>query len=227
MILFILLLISSTQRFDIDRVGYDEFVNMYFGDVYPVIAADIENQFDINDGRVLEIVFTAPYLSLDLANMTNAKFDILVEDSIEASITHKRISQRGLAERFSVQIGSIESIPFKDKTFDLVLTREALRFWQGNPKAYREINRVLKDSAWAYLGAGFGKSISEQEGNAVWDLVKEWREKTKPEPWATTKPVQSNIVAALKKAGVLKYQIWQEGDCPCRTMVTWCKSATQ
>jgi ubiquinone/menaquinone biosynthesis C-methylase UbiE len=217
------LLMTQGSRYEIDRVAYDDFIDTRFSDVLPKAAIEISKECDINQGLVLDIGFTAPYISLELSRMSSAHFDVLVVDSIEAKICSTRIAERGLAERFTIHIATVDSLPFTDTAFVLVIAREAMRFWQQNEKAYREINRVLKNQGLAILGAGFGTVIDDSRAQLLWSSVQQWRLDTGCEPWAATKPVPDEIEKTLQAAGIQDYSMVVEGDCTCRTVIQWQK----
>jgi SAM-dependent methyltransferase len=218
-----LFLITQNPRYEIDRVAYDNFIHTRFGEVFAQAALEINNECKINQGPVLEIGFTAPYISMELASITSARFDILVKDSIAARICSTRIAEDDLSARFTIQIGKVDSLPFNDTAFVLVIAREAMRFWQQNEKAYREINRVLRNGGHVLLGAGFGIAIDESEAQHLWSSVQQWRLDTGCEPWAATKPVPDEIEKTLQAAGIHDYSISVEGDCTCRTVIQWQK----
>lgn len=224
--LITILLMTQTPRRDIDRVAYDDFIRTNFYEVFPDAAIEISKECNLDQAKVLEIGFTAPYISMELANISSAHFEILVADSIEAGICSKRIRERGLLDRFTVKTGAIDSLPFADTIFALVIAREAMRFWQTNEEAYREINRVLKNQAIALLGAGFGTAIAEEKAQTLWGSTQQWRLNTGCEPWAATKPVPDDIEKTLLAIGIHDYSMTVEGDCTCRTVVRWQKATT-
>jgi len=47
--------------------------------------------------------------------------------------------------------GYAEELPFKDKSFDLVLSKSSLCYWNDVDKSLREIKRVLKDDGKFYM----------------------------------------------------------------------------
>jgi SAM-dependent methyltransferase len=219
----VILLLTQSPRFGIDRAAYDDFVSRHFAGVFPKFALEISDEYNVDTGRILEIAFTAPYLSLELADISSANFEILVADSTEAKICSSRIEDRGLSGRFTIHIGEANSLPFEDTTFALVITREAMRFWQSDEKAYREINRVMKKGGAALLGAGFGTAVHEDEAQRMWSVVQQWRMDNGCEPWAATRPIPDDIEKTLVSAGIFDYSMVVEGDCTCRTMVQWQK----
>lgn len=223
--LIVIMLMLQTPRSEIDREAYDDFIRTTFSEVFPYAATEIIRDCNLNHGKVLEIAFTAPYISMELANISSASFDVLVADSTEERICNERIKARALSDRFTIHVGTIDSLPFPDTAFVLIIAREAMRFWQKNQKAYLEVNRALKNGGTAILGAGLGTAIHDKTAQLLWNSVQQWRLDTGCEPWAATRPVPDEMEKTLLTAGINDYSMVVEGDCTCRTVVQWRKNA--
>jgi peroxiredoxin len=192
--------------------------------VFPVLAAQLVSEHGVTSGRALAISYGAPYVAMELARQTDFQFDVLVADSVEAAIAGRRIEDAGLMSHFSVRIGRADFLPFRDESFDLVLTRDAMRFWKHKAAVYREIDRVLKPGGQAVLGAGLGTAISDAEAELLWASVQGWRNRTDHRPWAATLPYPERLDAGLLDAGIRGYTVQTEGHCNCRTWVRWRKA---
>ena len=223
-ILTAVLLVTQGPRYEIDRIAYDNFIYKQFGEIFSLAATEISKEINLMQEDVLEIGFTAPHISIELAKITSAHFYVLAVDTIEARICSMRIEESNLIDRFTIRIGTIESLPFDDTAFVLVIAREAMRFWQTNENAYRGINRVLKSKGIALLGAGFGTAITDEKAQALWGTVQQWRLTTGCEPWQATRPVPDEIERALLAAGIYDYSLTVEGECTCRTVIRWQKT---
>jgi peroxiredoxin/SAM-dependent methyltransferase len=189
-----------------------------------MIAVQIKNDHNFQEGRVLELAFCAPYVSIELAKLTDASFEVLIEDSIELAVCQERVHEAGYDSRFAFHLGESVSLPFPDRSFDLVLARDALRFWHTEVKVYREINRVLKPGAIVYMGGGLGNGFFGPESERIWSLVQDWRNATDHIPWVSTLPFPEQIETALMTVGIKNYELWTEGHCTCRTWVSWQKT---
>lgn len=225
--LFVLLLVCILPREQIDVRAYDLFSHFMFSesyDIHTLIAMQVKERCAVEYGRVLELAFCAPYTSIELAKLTDASFDVWVEDSIELAVCTEQVQESGYGYRFTFHVGKSDSMGFPDSSFDLVLARDALRFWHTDAQVYREINRVLKPGATAYLGGGLGYEFSGPEGERIWNMVQDWRNTTDHIPWAATLPFPEHIETALMMAGIRNYEVWTEGHCTCRTWVTWRKA---
>jgi ubiquinone/menaquinone biosynthesis C-methylase UbiE len=75
-----------------------------------------------------------------------------VDRSADA-VEYAREVNRNFVVRGRVEIveGSVEKLGFSDGFFDLVTAFEAYYFWRGLPKAFREIQRVLKSGGMLLL----------------------------------------------------------------------------
>ncbi len=214
---------SVQGRSQVDLPAYDAFIRSRLSEVFPLLAAQVVSEYGVTGGRGLDIAFGAPYLAMELAHQTDLVFDVLVADSAEAGLCAARVAEARLTDRFSVHVGRADYLGFPSDTYDLVLARDAMRFWRDRPRVYREIDRVLKPGGVAFLGAGLGKTLSESEADLIWASVQYWRNKTDHEPWATTLPYPEYLEQALVDAGMTGYEIWTEGHCTCRTWVVWRK----
>jgi len=210
----------------IDIVVYDVFVSTAFGDVHRSLARQVVADYSLDTGRMLEVAFGAPFLSIELAKITALEFDVLVADSAELALGLRRVRAQGLEPRFHFRRGRVEDIPYSDSTFDLVLARDALRFWPDKAVAFKEIDRVLKPGRTALLGGGIGRDWSDRDAALFWSRVQDWRNRTNPLPWATSSPYPEVLDSAVADAGV-PARVWTEGGyCNCRTWVEWTR-ATQ
>lgn len=221
----VLLLAASAltaPRQQIDLAGYDAFMRGAFAEVHRQLAAEIAQDLE-SEERILEIAFGAPYLAIELAPVTECQIDVAVEGSLEMLLAIRRIEDAGLSGRIPLHMASVESLPFPEGTFDLVLARDAMRFWHGRPKALAEIDRVLKDSGVANLGSGLQQIMTPEEADVFWERVQDWRNTTDHRPWAATLPFPEMITAAFDTAGIKGYRVWNEGYCTCRTSARWQK----
>ncbi len=216
---------SVDARDAIALPAYDAFVRSRLSGVFPLLAAQVVSDYGITDGRGLHISFGPPYLAIELAYQTDLAFDVLVADTMESALSALRIEEVGLASRMTISMGRADHLPFDEATFDLVLARDALRFWKDKAAVFREIDRVLKPGGVAFLGAGLGSAVSVAEGELIWSGVQDWRNKTDYRPWASTLPYPELLEADLETTNIRPYKVWTEGHCNCRTWVQWRKGS--
>ena len=60
-------------------------------------------------------------------------------------LAKKRAVENNLNEKIGFKIGSVEKLPFSDKSVDFVLSTLSLHHWEAPKQAFGEIFRILKD----------------------------------------------------------------------------------
>lgn len=60
-------------------------------------------------------------------------------------LAKKKAVENNLNEKIVFKIGSVENLPFPDKSVDFILSTLSLHHWEDPKKAFEEIHRVLKD----------------------------------------------------------------------------------
>ncbi len=224
---FLLLPALGPAQEGIDPDAYDEFVSATFREVHRSLARQIVSDYPFDTGRVLEIAFGAPFLSIELAKVTSFEFGVLVSDSAELALGLRRVRAQGLESRFRFRCGRAEDLPYGDSTFDLVLARDALRFWLDKAAVFREIDRVVKPGRTSLLGGGIGRDWSARDAALFWSRVQDWRNRTNPQPWAVSSPYPEVLDSTVVDAGV-PARVWTEGGyCNCRTWVEWTKGSVR
>ncbi len=216
-----LVIALMTQSYSFDSFEYNNYIHWLFHDVHEGLAVQMISEYDITDGDILEIIYTAPFISIEIAKRSNAHFWILAPDSTSRWFSSKRIDGMEMGSRFTFETGTPRALPFPDGSFDLVIAREALRFWHDDPRVFAEINRVLKPGGFAVLGAGTGNTISDSLSSGKWRMKENWWLKHDKDAWTSTLPYPERIEAALTAAGIDEYRVWDEdGNCN-RTWVRW------
>jgi ubiquinone/menaquinone biosynthesis C-methylase UbiE len=115
------------------------------------------------------------------------------EDAIE--LAAERIRTANLGNRVAAVAGDVHAMPFADRSFDLIISRGSLWFWENHPLAFREIYRVLAPGGRASLGGGFGTAklhreivatMCAREGDDWEQRVRSYRKDHTPESIAAT-----------------------------------------
>ncbi len=71
-------------------------------------------------------------------------------------LAEQHLMERGMEGK--TVTGNVHALPFQDESFDLVVSRGSMPFWEDQEKAFLEIWRVLKPEGMAYIGVGYGSS---------------------------------------------------------------------
>jgi len=92
--------------------------------------------------------------------------------------------EKGLEDRLSAVVGVAEEMPFLDDSVDLVVSRGSIFFWDDPVQGLREVYRVLRPGAMAYIGGGAGsgypkwavdKLIEGRKQRASGDDAEKWQ----------------------------------------------------
>ncbi len=67
----------------------------------------------------------------------------------------KRIKESKLEERIACKIGTLDTLPFKAPTFDLIVGAGSMLIWGEREQKMREVHRVLRPGGIALLGGKF------------------------------------------------------------------------
>lgn len=103
------------------------------------------------NGRVLDAGCGQGDFALHIAAMANVQqVDGIDLSQIAIKKCIKRAKENRLANKAKFKIGSITSLPFKDKTFDSIFAFEIVEHIVDTEKMFKEFNRVLKKGG--YLG---------------------------------------------------------------------------
>ncbi|UCC11944.1 MAG: redoxin domain-containing protein [candidate division WOR-3 bacterium] len=209
------------QTYVFDSFLYNNYIHWLFHDVHEKLAVQLIAEYDIADDDILEISYTAPFVSIEIAKRSDARFWVLAPDSVSRWFSSKRVDGMGMGTRFTFATGTPRSLPFPDASFDLIIARDALRFWHDDPYAFAELNRVLKSEGTAVLGAGLGNASADSLSPAKWRMKENWWLKHDKDVWISTLPYPERIEAALTAAGVGNYRLWDEEGNSNRTWVQW------
>ena len=70
--------------------------------------------------------------------------------------------EQGISNRLSAVVGVAEDMPFLDNSADLLVSRGSIFFWDDPAKGLREVYRVLRPGARAYIGGGAGSTYPKE-----------------------------------------------------------------
>jgi SAM-dependent methyltransferase len=157
---FIYLLYDSAIENKSEATRFDRFARETFKEVYPLLAEQILNDYNIREGVCLDIGCGPEYLGIEMAKRSNLQIVGVDLDPEVVQIARKNIKREKLLDRISVEQGDIHHLRFADDTYDLIISRGSYLFWENTFQAFREIYRVLKPGGVAFIGGGMGRSIT-------------------------------------------------------------------
>lgn len=148
--------------------AFDEIAENVFYPLYPIVAKQILDACQITEGICLDIGCGGGHLGIEVAKLSNLHIILMDYDKAAIEIANRRIDKLiAQKENFKTKqieaiIGDVHHIPFESETMDLIISRGSLWFW-NHEKSLREIWRVLKPGAKAYIGGGYGNAAVRDE----------------------------------------------------------------
>ncbi|MGI5836857.1 MAG: class I SAM-dependent methyltransferase [Chloroflexota bacterium] len=141
---------SNMQFSGLSAELYDFLSATFLGDLYDRIAREI--LVACSKGDLLDVGCGPGHLACRLA-MAGPDLRITGIDISPAMIelAARHAEEAGLGERLRFQLGDVESLPFPDEQFDLVVSTLSLHHWQHPSKGLQEIFRVLKPGGQARI----------------------------------------------------------------------------
>lgn len=172
---------------------FDEIANQVFFPIYSVIAGQILERTGKTKGKCLDVGSGGGHLGLSMAQLTELDVVLLDKNMGAVEIAQKRIKEWGLAGRVTAISGDVQELPYADETFDLVISRGSVWFWEDQKKSLQEIYRVLKEGGMAYIGGGF----ANKELRNVVDMKMKARDSEWPQ--SRQRFVEGNTVAKFTR----------------------------
>ena len=80
---------------------------------------------------------------------------------------YKEAEKHGLGHHVSAIFADAQALPFRSDYADIIVSRGSYRFWTDKVQAFREIYRVLKPGAAAYIGRGFSENLPVETAKKI------------------------------------------------------------
>ena len=120
----------------------------------------------IRGGRVLDIGTGTGRLAIELAREKNCHFELVAldisDDMLRVAVDNA--NRYGVADKITFVKGTAASLPFPDKSFDLIISYASLHHWFKPISVFNEMVRVINDSG----------SILVRDNKRVYDVFA-WR----------------------------------------------------
>lgn len=136
--------------------GYDQVARGPNRPMYDYYAEKIREKTGIVRGACLDVGANGGYLGLALARITGLSFTFLDISAEALETAGKNIMEDGLESRASTLHGDVHHIPLPDASFQLVISRGSIPFWEDLTAGLREIYRVLAPGGEACVVCGRG-----------------------------------------------------------------------
>ncbi|UCE50133.1 MAG: class I SAM-dependent methyltransferase, partial [Phycisphaerales bacterium] len=137
--------------------------------VYAPLAEHLVSEFNLREkeGVGIDLGSGPGTLILELCERTNLHW--INADINPDFFQHffEQASEHGLGGRVSAILADAHALPFHDNFADIIVSRGSFHFWQDKTQGFREIYRVLKPGAVAYIGRGFSKNLPVRTARAI------------------------------------------------------------
>ena len=80
---------------------------------------------------------------------------------------YKGAEKHGFGHRVSAIFADAHALPFRDNYADIIVSRGSFHSWENKVQAFREVYRVLKPGAVAYIGRGFPENLSVETAKKI------------------------------------------------------------
>ncbi len=137
--------------------------------VYPPLARYLAGHFNLGEkeGIGIDLGSGSGALALELARRSKLHWvNADINPHFFAGVL-RRADAAGLGHRVSALFADAHALPFRDGYADIVVSRGTLQFWKDQPRAFREIHRVLKPGGVAFVGRGVAPDLPVEEARKV------------------------------------------------------------
>ena len=164
---FICLRCDSKVKTESEATRFDRFAREAFKEVYPSLADQILDDYNIREGLCLDIGCGPGYLGIEIARRRNLKIIGIDIDPEAVEVARKNVKRENLSDRMAIEQDDVHQLRFADRTADLIVSRGSFLFWENTAQAFREIYRVLKPGGVAFVGGGMGRAIAPEKKEAI------------------------------------------------------------
>jgi ubiquinone/menaquinone biosynthesis C-methylase UbiE len=171
--------------------------------VYPLIAQQILDDYQISSGKCLDIGTGHGYLGIELARITDMEMYFVDLDPEALKISQENAVEAELDNVLHFVGADVCALPFEDDFADLIISRGSIWFWEDQAKGVQEIYRVLKTGGIGFIGGGLGRYTPP----AMRERLKGKRRKAREEQGQSKFLDESELIDLLKKCGISNYRI--------------------
>ena len=137
---------------------FDKIAHEVFAPIYPVIARQVLDKAQINEGICLDIGSGSGNLGLAIAKTSDLDIYLMDNNPEAIEILQENIVKQQFESRAKPLVGDVHNIPLETDSVQLAISRGSMFTWEKQVQALNEIYRVLAPGGFAYIGGGFGTS---------------------------------------------------------------------
>lgn len=137
--------------------------------VYGPLAEQIVADFDLaeRDGIGIDLGSGPGTLILELCQRTRLHWINADINPHFFAYFYAQADERGFGHRVSGVYADAQALPFRDDYADIIVSRGSFHFWKDKGQAFKEIYRVLKPDAVAYIGRGFSRNLDVETAKQI------------------------------------------------------------
>lgn len=137
--------------------------------VYVPLAEHIASSLDIGekDGVGIDLGSGPGTLIMELCERTRLHWINADINPYFFAHFYREAQRRGFGHRVSAVLADAQALPFRDNYADIIVSRGSFHFWKKKEQAFREIYRVLKPGAAAYIGRGFSPNLPVETARKI------------------------------------------------------------
>lgn len=136
---------------------YDEIAETVFAPIYPDIARAMLERTGVRSGRLLDIGCGGGHVGLEVLRQGQFSSAVFADKNEEAlALVGQRLEERGLAGMARTSLQDVCALDLPDESFDLIVSRGSMPFWEDQRAAFSNLYRVLAPGGFGYVGGGLG-----------------------------------------------------------------------
>jgi SAM-dependent methyltransferase len=182
-------------------------------DRYPYVVQDVLKYCQPKKGFWIDLGAGKGQVAIPLIEKTDNPVVMLDPDVAATSQGLEIARKKGLEHRLVAVSGVAEDMPFPDNSVDLLVSRGSIFFWDDPVKGLREVYRVLRPGARAYIGGGAGSGYPKWAAEKLIESRKEQMKGEQAEKWkrfvALRRPEQMREWA--EDAGLPEFEVMGRG----------------
>lgn len=174
--------------------------------VYPLIAQQILDDYQITSGKCIDIGTGHGYLGIELAKITSLEMYFVDLDPEALNKARKNVALNELGNVVHFVSADVTALPFEDNFAELVISRGSLWFWKDQVKGLQEINRILKPGGVAFVGGGLGRYTPPTMRKRLQGMGRKKLEKKGYKGFLRG----AELEELVRKTGILNYRLFSD-----------------
>jgi len=152
-------------------------------DFYSTVAADALAFFRRAEGICVDLGSGRGGLGLALASRFPGAVILVDPNTTALARALQAARNEGVESRVAAVGGEAESLPLRDESVDLVVSRGSIFFWRDRARGLREVFRILRTGGKAMIGGGLGTAYPEWARREFIRRRREHAQRGGPDAW--------------------------------------------